>query len=167
MFTYETIFITAPTLTEEEERALIAGFAQVVGEGGGTMTANERLGRRRLAYPIGKFDDGVYTRFLYDSEAAVPKELERRIRISDKVVRYLTVRLEPDWAADAKVQAVRDAQARAEAEAARAAAPEGAPIPAFEIRDPFDRSPRRPSSEDDDERDGGWGDRSAPRGGYD
>src|SRR5262245_62957708 len=89
------------------------------------MAANDRMGRRRLAYAIGKFDDGVYTRFLYDSLPAVPKELERRIRISDKVLRYLTVRLEPDWAVAAKEQAVRDAQARAEAEAARALMPQG------------------------------------------
>ena len=122
MYTYETMFITLPTLTEEEERTVVGGFAQIVTDGGGQFTANERLGRRRLAYSIRRFDDGVYTRFLYDSEPDVPKELERRIRISDKVLRYLTVRLEPDWAVAAKEQAVRDAQAREQAaEAARAA----------------------------------------------
>lgn len=158
MFTYETVFITAPTLTEDEERSIVGGLAQIVGEGGGSMVANDRLGRRRLAYPIGKFDDGVYTRFLYDSEAGVPKELERRFRISDKVIRYLTVRLETDWAADAKVQAVRDAEARAAAEAARAAAPEGSPEAASPVIDPFDRPPRRSArEEDDDERGEPWG----------
>jgi len=121
--TYETVFITVPTLTDDEESALVGGLAQIIADGGGTLAANDRMGRRRLAYAIGKCDDGVYTRFLYDSEPAVPKELERRIRISDKVLRYLTVRLEPDWAVAAKEQAVRDAQARAEAEAARAAMP--------------------------------------------
>jgi small subunit ribosomal protein S6 len=156
-FTYETVFITAPTLTEDEEKSIVGGLAQIVDDGGGAMVANERLGRRRLAYTIGKFDDGVYTRFLYDSEAAVPKELERRFRISDKVIRYLTVRLETDWAADAKVQAVRDAEARAAAEAARAAAPEGAAEPAAVI-DPFDR-PRHRSGreEEDDDRGEPWG----------
>jgi small subunit ribosomal protein S6 len=146
------VFITAPTLTDDEEKTLVSGLAQIVDDGGGSMVANDRLGRRRLAYPIGKFDDGIYTRFLYDSGAGVPKELERRIRNSDKV------RLEQDWAADAKVQAVRDAEARAQAEAARAAAPEGAPVAPDIPIDPFDRPRTRPqAAEDDDERDGGWG----------
>ena len=119
--TYETVFITQPTLTEDDERAAIDAFAEVVSGGGGVFTANDRMGRRRLAYPIQKFEDGVYTRFLYDSEPTVPKELDRRLRINDKVIRHMTVCLEPDWAVAAKEQAVRDAQIRAETEAARAA----------------------------------------------
>jgi small subunit ribosomal protein S6 len=119
--TYETVFITQPTLTEDEERTAIDALAEIVSSSGGVFTANDRMGRRRLAYPIQKFEDGVYTRFLYDSEPAVPKELDRRLRISDKVIRHMTVRLEPDWAVAAKEQAVRDAQIRAETEAARAA----------------------------------------------
>jgi small subunit ribosomal protein S6 len=119
--TYETLFITLPNLTEDEEGNLVSGYEQVVTEGGGSMVVNDRLGRRRLAYPIRKFEDGVYTRFLYDSEAGVPKELQRRFGLSDQVLRHLTVRLEPEWAEAAKEQAVRDAKARAEAEAARIA----------------------------------------------
>jgi len=119
--TYETVFITLPTLTDDEDRGVVDALAAVVSDGGGVFTANDRMGRRRLAYPIKKFEDGVYTRFLFDSEPGVPKELDRRLRISDKVIRHMTVRLEPDWAVAAKEQAVRDAQARADAEAARAA----------------------------------------------
>jgi small subunit ribosomal protein S6 len=119
--TYETIFITLPTLSEEDEHSAVAPLAQIVTERG-SMVANERIGRRRLAYPIKKFEDGVYTRFLYDADEALPRELERRLRISDKVLRHLTVRLEEDWAVAAKEQAVRDAEARAQAEAARIAA---------------------------------------------
>ena len=119
--TYETVFITQPTLTEEDERAAIDALAEIVSGSGGVFTANDRMGRRRLAYPIQKFEDGVYTRFLYDSEPGVPKELDRRLRISDKVIRHMTVCLEPDWAVAAKEQAIRDAQIRAETEAARAA----------------------------------------------
>jgi len=115
MQTYETLFITTPTLTEADERATVETLLKIVTDGGGNVVANERMGRRRLAYPIAKQTDGVYVRFLYDSEAAVPKELERRIRLSDKVLRALTVKLEPKWAVAAKEQAVRDAQARVEA----------------------------------------------------
>ena len=121
MHTYETLFITPPNLTEDDEQATVDAMAGIVSDGGGEMVANERMGRRRLAYPIRKFEDGVYTRFLYDSTSEVPKELERRIRLSDKVLRSLTVRLEEDWAVAAKEEAVREAERRARNEAERAA----------------------------------------------
>ncbi|ANM28790.1 hypothetical protein ABI59_02940 [Acidobacteria bacterium Mor1] len=104
-------------MTEDDERTLVDGFADIVTDGGGTFFARDRMGRRRLAYPIRKFDDGVYTRFLYDSEAAVPTELERRVKLSDKVLRWMTVKLEKQWAEDAKKEAEREAQAKIEAEA--------------------------------------------------
>jgi len=116
MQTYETIFITRPTLTEDEEKSTVESMLQIVTGGGGEVTANDRMGRRRLAYPILKQTDGVYVRFLYDSEPAVPKELERRMRLSDDVLRAMTIRLEPNWAAAAKVQAVRDEETRIENE---------------------------------------------------
>ena len=119
--TYETVFITNPTLTEDEEKSVVEALAAIVTDGGGVFAANDRMGRRRLAYPIKKFEDGVYTRFLYDSISSVPKELDRRLRISDRVIRHMTVSMELEWANASKEQAVRDAQARAEAEAARAA----------------------------------------------
>jgi len=115
MQTYETLFVTTPTLTDDEERATVESLSEIVTGGGGTMVANDRMGRRRLAYPIMKHTDGVYVRFLYDSDADVPKALERRMRLSDKILRVLTVRLEERWALASKEQAVRDAQARIEA----------------------------------------------------
>ena len=148
--TYETVFITLPTLTDEEELATVEALATVVSESGGTFAAKDRMGRRRLAYTIRKFEDGVYTRFLYDSEAAIPKELDRRLRISDKVIRHMTVCLEPDWAVAAKEQAVRDAEARAQAEAARAAG-----LLAEEATEGAAPAPRR---EDRDEDEGEFGD---------
>jgi small subunit ribosomal protein S6 len=120
--TYETLFITLPNLSEDEERTVVASLSQVVSDANGTMVAMDRMGRRRLAYPIKKFEDGVYTRFLYDADTSVPRELERRLRISDKVLRQITVRLTEEWAKAAKEQVIRDAEARAEAEAAQAAA---------------------------------------------
>lgn len=122
MRTYETIYITDPTVTEEEDQATLELFSSVVTEAGGSVAVQERMGRRRLAYPIRKMEDGIYHRLLYDAETAVPKELDRRLRISDKVLRHLTVYMDPEWAEATKEQAVRDAQARAEAEAAREAA---------------------------------------------
>jgi len=121
--TYETLFITPPTLSDEDEKSTVELLATIVTDGGGTFTTNERMGRRRLAYPIRKFEDGVYTRFLYDSVAEVPHEIERRIRLSENVLRSLTIRMEPDWAEASKIQAVKDIERRAEmaAEAERQA----------------------------------------------
>jgi len=119
--TYETLFITVPDLTEDDEKSTVEVLSKIVTDGAGTFHANERLGRKRLGYPIRKFEEGVYTRFLYDSEKDVPQELERRIKLSDKILRSLTVRLEVEWADHAKKQAVIDAERRVEA-AERAAA---------------------------------------------
>jgi small subunit ribosomal protein S6 len=116
--TYETIFITPPNLTEEDERSTVEAMAQVITDGGGSIVANDRMGRRRLAYPIRKFDDGVYIRLLYDSDAEVIRELERRFRLSDNVLRYLTVHMQPDWAEWSKEDAAREAKRKIEAEAA-------------------------------------------------
>ena len=162
MHTYETIFISVPTLSEDEEQALVGAMAQVVIDGGGRFTANERMGRRRLAYPIRKFDDGVYTRFLYDADPSVPKELERRIRLSDHVMRSLTVRLEEDWAAASKIEAVQEAERRARAEAEREAAESAqaaeseaaaARLAADPLRDADSDLDADEDSEDRDERD--------------
>lgn len=122
MPTYETLFITLPTLTDEEEKATVAAIVQTLADNGGQLVAAERMGRRRLAYPIRKFDEGVYQRLLYDAPPQLPRELERRMRISDRILRHLTVRLEEDWAEAAKQQAVRDREAREAAELAREAA---------------------------------------------
>ena len=128
MSTYETIFITVPNITEDEERTTVDGLEQVVTEGGGSLVTRDRMGRRRLAYPIRKFEDGIYVRFLYDAGPEVPKELERRTRLSENVLRSLTVRLELDWARYAKEEAVREAERRADAEAAAAAEAEKARV---------------------------------------
>ena len=137
MPTYETIFITTPNLAEDEERTTIETLEKIVADGGGTMHANDRMGRRRLAYPIRKFEDGVYVRLLYDSTSDVPQELERRSRLSDSVLRILTVRMEEEWANHSKEQAVRDAARRAEAaaEAAAAEAAAAVDVDAAEARD--------------------------------
>lgn len=147
--TYETVFITQPTLTDEEENAAVDALAAVVSDAGGVFTTKDRMGRRRLAYPIKKFEDGVYTRFLYDAKAEVPKELDRRLRITDKVIRHMTVCLEPDWAVAAKEQAVRDAEARAQAEAARAAGL---------LEEPAEEAPAKPRRDERDEDDVEFGD---------
>ncbi len=115
MKTYETIIITTPELPEDEEKALVDSMVSILQERDGELHINDRMGRRRLAYPIRKLEEGVYTRLLYDSGSDVPTEMERRLRLSDRVLRVLTVALEKEWAKDAKEAAAQLIVDRAEA----------------------------------------------------
>jgi small subunit ribosomal protein S6 len=112
--TYESIIITTPELPEADEKALVDGMVSIITERDGTLHINDRMGRRRLAYPIKKSEDGVYTRLLYDSGIDAPQEVERRLGLSDKVLRVMTVNLEKVWAEEAKKDALRLIEERAE-----------------------------------------------------
>ncbi|MBD3866496.1 MAG: 30S ribosomal protein S6 [Acidobacteria bacterium] len=114
MKTYESIIITTPEMPESDEKTLIDGMVSIITERDGQLHINDRMGRRRLAYPIKKTEDGVYTRLLYDSGSDAPQEVERRLRLSDKVLRVMTVALEKVWAEDAKKEAVRLIEEKAE-----------------------------------------------------
>ena len=117
MATYETIFITSPTLPDDDHREAATLVSQIITEGGGNIIAEDPIGRRRLAYPIRKHEDGHYMRFLYEAGTEIPKEVERRNRLSDKVIRSLTIRLDKHESVRAREQAVVDAQRRVEEEA--------------------------------------------------
>ena len=110
---YETIIVGDPTLTDEEHGAIIAGLEATISEGKGTLIRTEPWGKRKFAYKVHKFDEGNYTLFFYDGEAALVKELERRIRMNDRLVRFLTVKV--DWEEKvAKAEALRAARGRPE-----------------------------------------------------
>jgi small subunit ribosomal protein S6 len=95
---YETAFLIAPNLPEEEMEKLIKQMADFVTKKKGKMVNQDNWGKKRLAYPILKFEEAFYVFFLYEAEADVSTELERRFKQTEAVIRYLTVRKE---AADA------------------------------------------------------------------
>ena len=74
MPTYETLFITTPNLPEDEERATVDAMAQVVADGGGTMIANDRMGRRRQGVKMDEFVACVNRSSGTDFFVSVPKE---------------------------------------------------------------------------------------------
>lgn len=88
---YETGFLLAPNLAEDESEKIIQQMAEVVSQKNGKMTRIERWGKRRMAYPIGKFGEALYVFFHYDGEADIPHELQRRFKQMDTVLRYLTL----------------------------------------------------------------------------
>jgi len=91
---YETGFLISPSLTEEETDKLILQMAEVVSRKKGKMLKEDRWGKRKLAYPLSKFEEAFYVFFHYEGEPDIPSELERRFKQTDHILRYLTVKKE-------------------------------------------------------------------------
>lgn len=96
---YETIFIVKPDLGEEETKGLTAKVQEVIASMKGDFKRLEDWGARKLAYPINKFSRGRYYFLRFDGDAPLIAELERRLRLDDKVLRYQSVKLEKEVAA--------------------------------------------------------------------
>jgi small subunit ribosomal protein S6 len=91
---YETAFLIAPNLPEEDNETLIDQMAEIVSSKKGKMLNVDKWGKRRLAYQIQRFHEAFYVFFLYEGEPAVPTELERRFKQTEAIMRFLTVRYE-------------------------------------------------------------------------
>jgi small subunit ribosomal protein S6 len=95
MRTYEVLFILSPQVPEEEANALSGEFRQVAEGTGATLKSEEAWGRRRLAYPIHKFNEGNYHLFVFESDGSLA-ELDRRMKNSDRILRHIIVRTDLD-----------------------------------------------------------------------
>ena len=89
---YETGFVIAPNLSEEEISALIVQMAEVISAKKGRMIKQDLWGKRKLAYPIKNFHEGFYVFFNYEGTPVVPAELERKFKQTDSILRFMTVR---------------------------------------------------------------------------
>ena len=136
--TYEVMFIVRPDIEEADLDKLIEGFTNVVTNGGGEVTQTEKLGRRRLAYVVRKFQDGQYVLLHVTADGPLVAELERRLRVTEQVIKFITVRTDEDNKRLAKIKAHRDsrvktsAQQQPEAPAAAAAEVSAPEAPAAE-----------------------------------
>jgi small subunit ribosomal protein S6 len=93
---YEVVFIVDPDTSEEDLKRLTENLSGIVTERGGTLTKNEIMGRRQLAYKVGRKNEGIYVLFEIEGTGGEIAELERRMRVMDQVLRYLTVRVDED-----------------------------------------------------------------------
>ena len=93
---YELVYIVAPTATDEEVEALQTQVAEIVQEFGGTVENTDLWGRRKLAYEIGRFTEGIYIVQVLDGPGKMISELGRRLRVRDQVLRHLIVRVDED-----------------------------------------------------------------------
>ena len=103
-------------MAEEEIDKLIAGFTTTVTNGGGTVKSTEKMGRRKLAYLVRKFNDGNYILLTIEADGALVAELERRLRVSEPVIKFITVRMDEEEKRLAKIKAIRASRRKLSAE---------------------------------------------------
>jgi small subunit ribosomal protein S6 len=119
---YEVMFIVRPDVAEEDVDKLIAGFTTNVTNGGGVVKNVEKMGRRKLAYLVRKFNDGNYILMTIEAGGPVVLELERRLRVSEPIIKFITVRIDEEEKRLAKVKALRGVRRPSQAAVATPAA---------------------------------------------
>ena len=132
---YEVMFIVRPDVADEDVDKLIASLDQTVTGGGGTVRSTEKLGKRKLAYMVRRFNDGNYILLTIDADGSLIAELERRLRVSEPVIKFITVRMDEEEKRLAKVRAIRATKKKLSAMPpapvpAAVEAPEPTPAPA-------------------------------------
>jgi small subunit ribosomal protein S6 len=120
MRVYEELFIVKPDATEEEIDQVLEQVQSVITSGGGAVDKLDKWGVRKLAYRIQKQNEGYYVLIQFSSGPEAVKEIERRLRVSDLVLKFLTVRI------DEKMKRVEKRKKQREARAARKPPP---PVP--------------------------------------
>jgi small subunit ribosomal protein S6 len=128
--TYELMFIVRPDMQDEDLDKLISTLQSVVPASGGTVQKIEKMGKRRLAYTVRRFHDGIYVLLIVEGGGAVIHELERRLRVTEPVIKFLTVRIDEEQKRLAKIKALHDARKKVSAQAPPPA--EGTAAPAAE-----------------------------------
>ena len=92
--TYEVIFIVDPATAEEEVMKLSEGVQKIITDQGGSITKTEMMGKRQLAYEINHKKDGTYVLLEVEGSGKEIAEVERRMRVNDQILRYMTVRVD-------------------------------------------------------------------------
>jgi small subunit ribosomal protein S6 len=120
--TYELMFILRPDMSDEDQDKLLANLEGQVGTAGGTVKSVERMGKRRLAYLVRKFQDGIYVLMVLEGDGAMVKEVERRLRVTEPVIKFITVRVDEEQKRLAKIKAIRETKVRGKGTSAQEAA---------------------------------------------
>lgn len=132
MRVYEELFIIKPDVPEEEVDGFVDQIKQVITSGKGTVDKVDKWGVRKLAYRVQKYNEGVYTLVQFSSSPDLVKEVERRLRVTDMVIKFITVRIDEKLKKIEKRKKARDKRAarRPTPQAPAPAAPVGAGGPA-------------------------------------
>jgi small subunit ribosomal protein S6 len=104
-----------PDVEEADIDKLIDTFTGYITDGGGVVTnsrTEQKMGRRRLAYTVQKFNDGFYVLLIVEAPASLISEIERRLRVSEPVIKFITVRMDEENKRVAKIKAHRDSHVK-------------------------------------------------------
>jgi small subunit ribosomal protein S6 len=109
---YDLIFIARPATPEEEIKKILSAIEHACAEKGGKIEKTEHWGTRKLAYRVAKHREGMYVyQQIRTSHGELIAELERRLRVQDAVIKYLTVRLDEDLKRQKKLSERREKRA--------------------------------------------------------
>jgi len=100
---YDIVVLVTPDLNEEDAAKVTADYRKILADGGGEIVKDESWGRRRLAYPIERKREAYYHHFQVSAEPALVAETERRLKLSDQVLRHLAVRADEEQKRSAKM----------------------------------------------------------------
>jgi small subunit ribosomal protein S6 len=141
---YELVYILPPESTDEQTAEVHAQVEAVVSRMNGQIEKTDNWGRRRLAYEIGPLKEGIYVVEVINGEGGLVKELDRRMRVMDQVVRHLVVRVDQD------IKTVDRTRTKRQAESERRRVKRGLPP----VRQPGEGRPADTDDGDDDRFDG-------------
>lgn len=114
--TYELMFIVRPDMVDEDLDKLISNLESTVTSAAGTVKNVERMGKRRLAYTVRKFREGIYILLTIEGGGSVIHEVERRLRVTEPVIKFLTVRIDLEQKRLEKIKKLRESRRKFGAE---------------------------------------------------
>ena len=129
---YDQVFLIVPEKDEQGAQQVVETFRNLLLQQGAKLEKDETMGRRRMAFPIKKKTEATYHNFMFRADGKVVTEVERRMRLSDDVLRFLTVRVDEEMKHGQKVARRTKPRVprRVEGEPAAAGSGEAAPPPA-------------------------------------
>jgi small subunit ribosomal protein S6 len=143
---YDLIFICMPTTPEEEITKIVGTLEQTASEHGGKVEKVEKWGTRKMAYRVAKQREGFYVYLaLHSTQGSLIKELERRLKVSDAVIKYMTVRLDEEIKRQQKLVSHREHRARRRPRKPVAATPAAPPV-APPVAPPAPPAPEQPAA---------------------
>lgn len=131
--TYEVMFIVRPDLGDEDIDKLISNLETNVTNAGGNVKSTDKMGKRRLAYLVNRFADGFYILMNIEGSGELIKEIERRLRVTEQVIKFISVRTDVEQKRLDKIKKHRESRVKGQGRNAEQAAQEAAgtePTPA-------------------------------------
>jgi small subunit ribosomal protein S6 len=114
--TYELMFIVRPDMADEDLEKLLSTLETTITAASGSIKAIDRMGKRRLAYMVRKFREGIYILMTIEGAGTVVHELERRLRVTEQVIKFITVRIDEEQKRLDKIKQLRESRKKVSAQ---------------------------------------------------